>query len=86
MHSVISRKKLASPGGNTKANQYGLALALFDNKDYAQAEQILQKLRTEDDNNLFYVDAMTDLYLATNRSNKALEMLEQQYLLRPIIR
>lgn len=77
------QKKLASPGGNTKANQYGLALALFDNKDYAQAEPILQKLRTEDENNLFYVDAMTDLYLATNRSNKALEMLEQQYLLRP---
>ncbi|MBU1438997.1 MAG: M48 family metalloprotease [Gammaproteobacteria bacterium] len=77
------QKKLASPGGNTKANQYGLALAQFDNKDYAAAEQLLNKLRQDDDKNLFYLDAMTDVYLSTNRVKKALEMLEQQYLLRP---
>lgn len=77
------QRKLASPGGNTKANQYGLALALYDKKDYAGAEQLLSKLRSDDDKNLFYLDAMTDVYLSTNRVNKALEMLEQQYLLRP---
>jgi predicted Zn-dependent protease len=77
------QKKLASPGGNTKANQYGLALALFDKKDFTAAEQLLDKLRRDDDKNLFYLDAMTDVYLSTNRVNKALEMLEQQYLLRP---
>ncbi|OBP15246.1 peptidase [Rheinheimera sp. SA_1] len=77
------QKKLASPGGNTKANHYGLALALYDKKDYAGAEQLLNKLRSEDDKNLFYLDAMTDVYISTNRVDKALEMLEQQYLLRP---
>lgn len=77
------QKRLAAPGGNTKANQYGLALAAFDSKDYPQAEQLLSKLLAEDTMNLFYIDAMTDVYLATNRSDKALAMLEQQFLLRP---
>lgn len=77
------QKKLSQPGGNTKANQYGLALALFDSKDYQGAEQLLTKLRASDDKNLFYLDAMTDVYLSTNREKQALEMLEQQYLLRP---
>jgi predicted Zn-dependent protease len=80
---VHFQKRLAQPGGNTKANQYGLALAMFDNKDYQGAEQLLTKLRASDENNLFYLDAMTDVYLSTNRVNQALEMLEQQYLLRP---
>lgn len=77
------QKKVQSPGGNTKANQYGLALAMFDSGDISGAEQILQKLKAQDDRNLFYIDALTDVYIQTNRHSKALEMLEQEYLLRP---
>ncbi len=77
------QKKVATPGGNTKANQYGLALALFDNGDAGAAEQILLKLRAHDDKNLFYIDAITDVYIQTKQTGKALQMLEQEYLLRP---
>lgn len=77
------QKKVATPGGNTRANQYGLALALFDSGDIAAAEQILLKLRAHDDKNLFYIDAMTDVYIQSGKTEKALQMLEQEYLLRP---
>ncbi len=77
------QKKVATPGGNTKANQYGLALTLFDSGDVKAAEQILLKLRAHDDKNLFYIDAMTDVYIQTKQTDKALQMLEQEYLLRP---
>jgi len=77
------QKKVSTPGGNTKANQYGLALTLFDTGDIAGAEQILLKLRAQDDKNLFYIDAMTDVYIQSGRTEKALQMLEQEYLLRP---
>ncbi len=77
------QKKVQSPGGNTKANQYGLALAMFDTGDISGAEQILQKLKAQDDRNLFYIDALTDVYIHSKRHGKALEMLEQEYLLRP---
>jgi predicted Zn-dependent protease len=77
------QKKVATPGGNTKANQYGLALALFDSGDVSAAEQILLKLRAHDDKNLFYIDAMTDVYIQSGRTEKALQLLEQEYLLRP---
>lgn len=77
------QKKVATPGGNTKANQYGLALTLFDTGDVQAAEQILLKLRAHDEKNLFYIDAMTDVYIQTKRTSQALQMLEQEYLLRP---
>jgi len=77
------QKRVSTPGGNTKANQYGLALTLFDTGDIAASEQILLKLRAHDDKNLFYIDAMTDVYIQSGRTEKALQMLEQEYLLRP---
>jgi len=80
---VHFEKLLNKPGGNTKANQYGLALSLLDLGDAKAAQVILDKLRDKDANNLYVLDAYTDVLLAQKQYDKALNMLEQQYLLRP---
>ena len=76
-------RKLAEPGGNTKANQYGLALTYFDDKQIDKAEQIITKLRQQEPDNLYYIDAFTDILLAQGKAEQAMTMLEQQYLLKP---
>ena len=77
------QKKLRLPGGNTKANQYGLALALYDTGDFAGAADVIEKLYEQSPGNLYYIDARTDILIATNKVEAALEMLEKEYLLRP---
>lgn len=77
------QKVLSLPGGNTKANQYGLALSLLDTGHANDADKILTRLREQDPKNLFYLDAYTDVLLATGRGEKALQLLEQEFLLRP---
>jgi predicted Zn-dependent protease len=62
---------------------YGLALSHFENKDYQEAKLILEALIAEDNNNLFYADALTDVYIKTNELNKALEMLSELNLIMP---
>ena len=66
-----------------EAALYGLSLSYFENKQSVQALQILEALKQNDKNNLFYVDAITDVYLATNQEKKAIEMLEQLNLFMP---
>lgn len=77
------QKELSLPGGNIKANQYGLALTLLDTGHANDADKILTRLREQDPKNLFYLDAYTDVLLATGRGEKALQLLEQEFLLRP---
>ncbi|WNO60799.1 M48 family metalloprotease [Rheinheimera sp. MMS21-TC3] len=76
-------KKLAQPGGNTKANQYGLAIALLDNKKLTESKTIIEKLLQDDKHNLYYIDVYTDILIAQGEHQQSLDMLEQQYLLRP---
>ena len=66
-----------------EAAQYGLALSYFENKQTAQAQKLLVDLISEDKNNLFYVDALTDVYIANNQTEKALSMLKQLNLFMP---
>jgi predicted Zn-dependent protease len=66
-----------------EAVNYGLALALFENKDYQEAKVILEKLISDDKNNLFYADALTDVYIKTKELDKALVMLNELNLLMP---
>jgi predicted Zn-dependent protease len=65
------------------AVNYGLALSYFENKDYLEAKVILEALIAEDNNNLFYADALTDVYIKTKELNKALVMLSELNLLMP---
>lgn len=80
---IIFERKLAEPGGNTRANRYGLAVALLDNKDYAAALEHLNPLLTQDPHNLYYLDVYTDILLGQGQYQQALDMLQQEYLLRP---
>jgi len=63
--------------------QYGLALSYFEDKQYNKAQELLEALRLTDKNNLFYVDALTDVYLENQGTEKALSMLANLNLLMP---
>ncbi|MBZ9613590.1 M48 family metalloprotease [Rheinheimera maricola] len=79
----VFRRMLREPGGNTKANQYGLAITLLDNGNLEQARQLTEQLLETDQHNLYYIDVYTDILLAQKEYKMCLEMLEKQYLLRP---
>ncbi|KKO46148.1 peptidase [Arsukibacterium ikkense] len=79
----IFQRRLSQPGGNTRANLYGLAIAKLDNKLYIESQKIIEDLLQQDPHNLYYVDVYTDILLGQSQFKKALEMLEQEYLLRP---
>jgi len=63
--------------------KYGLALSYFENGDYQQAKTILESLKKEDNNNLFYIDALTDVYLSLKEHEQAITMLASLDLLMP---
>ena len=62
---------------------YGLALSYFENKQYQQAQLVLEKLLVKDNKNLFYVDVLSDVYIQTKQYNKAIKMLAALNLLMP---
>ena len=65
------------------AANYGLALSYFENKEYFQAKTLLEDLVENDKNNLFYIDALTDVYIALKVYDQALIMLTDLSLLMP---
>ncbi len=75
----LSKKRYAIK----EAAQYGLALSYFENKQTVQALQILEELKQNDKNNLFYIDALTDVYIANKQVDKAIAMLKQLNLFMP---
>ncbi len=79
----IFRKKLSEPGGNTKANQYGLAITLLDSGQYDKANTLIKQLLAKDEHNLYFIDVYTDVLLGEKAYQTALDMLEKHYLLRP---
>ena len=66
-----------------KGAEYGLALSYFEEGEYQQAKNILESLKSKDQNNLFYIDALTDVYLALKEFDQALSMLTRLSLLMP---
>ncbi|MFC3032398.1 M48 family metalloprotease [Pseudoalteromonas fenneropenaei] len=68
---------------DNRALEYGLALTLLDQKKLPEAAELLKKLRSEDPNNLFYLDAQTDLLIAQGNSKEAVTLLAQFHDLRP---
>lgn len=66
-----------------EAAKYGLALAHYENKDYQIAIEQLEFLLEQDNKNLFYVDALTDAYIAVKAFDKAITMLAELNLLMP---
>jgi predicted Zn-dependent protease len=66
-----------------EAAQYGLALAYFEDKQLSKAEKLLAELHNADNKNLFYVDALSDVYIQQKAFTKALNMLAKLDLLMP---
>ncbi|MBT1445562.1 M48 family metalloprotease [Shewanella sp. JM162201] len=62
---------------------YGKALALFRLKRFDEAESIIDKLLTRDDNNLFYLDTKTDLLAERRDYDSAITLLEAKRKLKP---
>lgn len=65
------------------AFQYGKALVHLDNKELDQANTILSKLIEQQPNNRFYLDAMSDLYIAQGKADKAEALLSKALLSAP---
>lgn len=80
---TIFKRKLTEPGGNTRANRYGLAIALLDDKQYEPALSHIEELVQQDPHNLYYLDVYTDILIGQKKYQVALDMLQQAYLLRP---
>ena len=60
---------------SASAQQYGLVLAYMRAERIDDAEKILLPLIEQDSSNLFYIDALTDIYIAQGNATKAVEML-----------
>ncbi|WP_448568547.1 beta-barrel assembly-enhancing protease [Thalassotalea ganghwensis] len=67
----------------SEAAQYGLALSYLEDKQYDNAEKILTSLLYRDGNNLFYIDALSDVYIGQQQFDKAVKMLKDVNLLMP---
>lgn len=72
----FDRKESKAESNIKPAMQYGRALVYLDNQQLDKAAPILEKLRKQDSNNRFYLDALSDLYIAQNKPEKASKMLE----------
>ena len=65
------------------AAEYGLAVSYLDNKQYHDAEKILVTLHQQDVKNLFYVDALSDVYIGLSQFQPAITMLSRLSKLMP---
>lgn len=66
-----------------EAAQYGLALSYYKNKNYDEAKELLELLLKNDPKNLFYVDAIADVYISLEKYTPALSLLAELNLLMP---
>ncbi len=65
------------------ATQYGLAISLFEAEEYQKSFNIMQTLLSEQPENLFYLDLMTDLHMKLDNTLQAIEMLTPVWKLKP---
>jgi beta-barrel assembly-enhancing protease len=61
-----------------QAAEYGLALSYMQKQQYPEATALIDKLLEQDGNNLFYLDAATDLAIANKNFQYAIDLLSQQ--------
>lgn len=66
-----------------EGNLYGLALAYMRADKMDEAKAIMDELLAGDENNYFYLDAMTDIYLSQGKALQAIEMLQPHVKLNP---
>ncbi|CAH0539093.1 tetratricopeptide repeat protein [Vibrio marisflavi] len=73
----IDRNEPKAPRVLVPAFQYGRALVYLDNKKPQEAEKILHRLYEQSPTNDFYLDALSDAYIALKTPEKAQVMLEK---------
>ncbi len=71
----LSRHKAQAPAAMKEAFDYGQALVYLDSDKLSQAKATLFPLWKKSPDNPFYLDAMSDLYLALKQASKAQAML-----------
>lgn len=80
----LFRKLIKENGyGDKTALEYGLTLALIDQKKFDEAKPKLDALLQKYPTNLFFVDTMTDYFVGKGEPQKALENLKPLHQLRP---
>lgn len=60
-----------------QAAEYGLVLSFMGDEQYSKAQDIILKLLAKDPDNLFYIDAYTDIAIATQQYASAIERLTE---------
>jgi predicted Zn-dependent protease len=66
-----------------EAHEYGLALAYLANEQADEADKIITKLLKNDPENLYYLDAETDISISLNKFEDAFDSLSKQAENRP---
>lgn len=79
----LERHAAKAPTSTQAAYQYGKALVYLDDNKLDQAQAILSKLYQEQSNNYFYLDALSDLWIAKRQPSKAIDMLDKALALTP---
>ncbi|PST97878.1 beta-barrel assembly-enhancing protease [Photobacterium iliopiscarium] len=72
-----------APANQRKELNYGKALVYLDSGQYTKAQQLLLPLLAAEPNNLFYIDAITDLNLYQKHYDKAINRLDSALQYQP---
>jgi len=75
IQAMLAKKFDRTNNIQATALAYGQALLLLDTKQPKQAKSLIDVLRRNDKNNLFYVDVLTDIYIEQNQASKAVTLL-----------
>lgn len=66
-----------------KSTTYGLAIALFENERFKEAEDLVVELLKNDQENLFYLDLYADTLLKQEKYDEAIKVLSSHWQHRP---
>ncbi len=77
------RKRLERKGRNAEAHQYGLILVLTQKREFAEAMELLEPLRSYRPDNLAYILAEADIYTESGEFEDALALLGKHWMLMP---
>lgn len=79
----MNRQQARADASIKDAFDYGKALVHMDNKQYELAEKYLSQLLHKQPDNNFYLDAMSDLLIDTDRLSAAQDLLNKALLQKP---
>lgn len=72
----LERQKKKQPQEFANAYEYGKALVYLNSNRIEEVQTILEKLLKLDSNNRFYLDSLSDVYIAQKKYTQAIDMLQ----------